>query len=78
MTDGYSHGPEVENVMAAAMAFSGPGQVLFGIAQNARDAFRKLDYANRVRAADALAGHLEVALGLWTAEIVSYLKGEEH
>ena len=77
MTDGYSHGPEVENVLAAAMAFGGPGQVLFGIAQNARDAFRELDYANRVRAADALAGHLEVALGLWTAETRSYLKKGE-
>jgi len=26
MTDGYSHGPEVENVLAAAIAFGGPGQ----------------------------------------------------
>jgi len=76
--NGCSNGPEIEKVLKAVMELGGPEQVLFGIAQNARDAFRKLDYANRVRAADALAGHLEVALGLWTAEIVSYLKGEEH
>ena len=66
MTDGYSHKPEVEGVLKAVMELGGPGQVLWGRAQVARDEFRKLDYAGMGKAADELAGQLEAALAVWT------------
>jgi len=63
--NGFSHKEEVEKLLAAIIALGGPGEVLRGVAEKARDAFRNLDYAGESVAADDLAKRLVVVLRRW-------------
>lgn len=74
VSDGYSHGPEVEKILAAILAFGGPGQVLWGATESAKDVWRKLDHAGKTKAADDLAALLEIVMPDWKALMVSYLR----
>ena len=74
MTNGYSEKIEVETAVAAIGRLSSPGQTLHSVGLKAIEAFRKLDYPNQVLVADALAGHMEVALGLWAEEMKTLVR----
>ena len=67
MTNGYSHYNEVEKVLASLIELAGPGEVLSGRAETARDRFRQLGYASECSAADDLMRRLADALDGWPA-----------
>ena len=72
--DGYSHKSEIEAALAAIIALGGPGEVLRGVAEKARDAFRRLDYAGESVAADDLAERLVVVLRRWVRKMKALVR----
>ncbi|HUX00841.1 MAG TPA: hypothetical protein VMY35_07660 [Phycisphaerae bacterium] len=74
VTDGTSKKKAIEELIDAVCRTSNPGAALHNAAHAAIETFRCLEHADQCRAADALAGHLEVALGLWGREMEAIVR----
>jgi len=74
LTDGCAQKKEVEELIDAVGRLSSPGAILHGAAHAAIETYRLLEHADQCRAADALAGHLEVMLGRLDGEMKALVR----